>query len=387
MNPNNNQAAWKGIYDTLGNISKSLGELNTGGPTKSSGSGGTKNTNQGLLDALTERLTSQGKGIVSSSTSGLQDALSGAISDTQKSGDLTRQALQSEREREVSFAQDRAAAQYTNALESRSGFATMTYGLRELTETTEKSIRDLDKRYQEAILTNDAATAKTVAELRMKKLEFQQEQEQNYFNNLMQAAGMIQNEQQFFANYEQKEQQFAAQLAQSNYQFDKNLGISLQELGLKKDQLDIDRARLNLSEKEYNLRAKQIADEKSFTMTTALVTNRLRAMQSAGISISKEDQLQLANDLRAEVESQGFTFDGSTEEWSKLVSDSISTVSAEYVAPTYETYRAGGALSLPNLGNLPVYPGISDYTYSQLGGDVNKLIDWAFGAKQQRQTN
>lgn len=238
MEPNNNQAAWKGIYDTLGNISKSLGELNTGAPSSTAGSGGTKNINQGLLDALTERLTSQGKGIVSSSTSGLQDALSGAISDTQKSGDLTRQALQSEREREVSYSQDRAAAQYTNALESRSGFATMTYGLRELTETTEKSIRDLDKRYQEAILTNDAATAQRVSDLRVKQLEMQQDAEARYMDNLFKAASMQVQQNQWQSEFDQSAYQFDTKLNLDKEQFNKGQLLEMSKLAQDADQFN-----------------------------------------------------------------------------------------------------------------------------------------------------
>ncbi len=302
MEPNNNQAAWKGIYDTLGNISKSLGELNTGGQTKSSGSGGTKNTNQGLLDALTERLTSQGKGIVSSSTSGLQDALSGAMKDTQRSGDLTSQALQSEREREVSFAQDRAAAQYTNALESRSGFATMTYGLRELTETTEKSIRDLDKRYQEAILTNDAATAQRVSDLRVKQLEMQQDAEARYMDNLFKTASMQQNEYQFNASYDQAERQFMERYNLDISQFDKGQAL--------------DRERMNMDDRQFNARMAQdrelayaeIAaanaragkgtfETKDREVLNANIYAKLQSLLNNGDDVRKQDPVSLAQKI------------------------------------------------------------------------------------------
>lgn len=320
MEPNNNQAAWKGIYDTLGNISKSLGELNTGGQTKSSGSGGTKNTNQGLLDALTERLTSQGKGIVSSSTSGLQDALSGAISDTQKSGDLTRQALQSEREREVSFAQDRAAAQYTNALESRSGFATMTYGLRELTETTEKSIRDLDKRYQEAILTNDAATAQRVSDLRVKQLEMQQEAEARYMDNLFKAASMQQNEYQFNASYDQAERQFADKFgldklaAERGYEIDKlrlaqDKDLAADELAFKYASMAQDRE-LTLAQIDATLGKKGGGNA---TEVTSYILDTLRTKQAEGRNTG--DRAQMAAETRALLDASGLTEDMTPEQY------------------------------------------------------------------------
>jgi len=314
MNPNNNQAAWKGIYDTLGNISKSLGELNTGGatPAKSTGSGGTKNTNQGLLDALTERLTSQGKGIVSSSTSGLQDALSGAISDTEKSGELTKQALQSEREREVSYSQDRAAAQYTNALESRSGFATMTYGLRELTETTEKSIRDLDKRYQEAILTNDAATAQRVSDLRVKQLEMQQEAEARYMDNLFKAASMQQNEYQFNASYDQADRQFADRFgldklaAERGYEIDKlrlaqDKDLAEDELAFKYASMAQDRE-LTMAQINATLGKKATGNA---TEVTSYILDVLRTKQTEGRNTG--DRAQMAAETRALLDASGLT--------------------------------------------------------------------------------
>jgi len=161
-----------------------------------------------LIAALTDRLTRQGQGISSSSSSQIQDAITGAMSDIKESGALTDKRLQSERMREVSFARDRAGATYTEALEGRTGYATQVAGLRELTDTTEKSIRDLDQRYQEAIMSNDANVSSQLAQLRVQKLDFLQKQEESFYNNLFQAAGLTlqQNAQkqaadQFSASY------------------------------------------------------------------------------------------------------------------------------------------------------------------------------------------
>lgn len=150
-----------------------------------------------LIEALTARLTQQGQGISSSSSTSLQNSINEAITNTQIAGDLGSERLMSERNREVAFARDRAGATYDTALEGRKGYATQVAALRELTETTEKSIRDLDKRYQEAILANDSATAQRVADLQIKKLEFQQEQEQQFYNNMFSLASMEQQQNQF----------------------------------------------------------------------------------------------------------------------------------------------------------------------------------------------
>jgi len=161
-----------------------------------------------LISALTDRLTRQGQGVSSSSSSQIQDAITGAMSDIKESGALTDKRLQSERMREVSFARDRAGTTYTAALEGRTGYATQVAGLRELTDTTEKSIRDLDQRYQEAIMSNDANVSSQLAQLRVQKLDFLQKQEESFYNNLFQAAGLTlqQNAQkqaadQFSASY------------------------------------------------------------------------------------------------------------------------------------------------------------------------------------------
>ena len=78
------------------------------------GTGGTSNvpsagdtSSDKLIAALTDRLTRQGQGISSSSSSQIQDAITGAMSDIKESGALTDKRLQSERMREVSFARDR----------------------------------------------------------------------------------------------------------------------------------------------------------------------------------------------------------------------------------------------------------------------------------------
>jgi hypothetical protein len=100
--------------------------------------GGTRDTSNPVVAALAERLTQQGQGISTSASSEIQATIANAMGDVTRAGEATSARLQSERGREVGFAQDRGAAQFTTALEGRSGYATQVAGLRELTETTEK---------------------------------------------------------------------------------------------------------------------------------------------------------------------------------------------------------------------------------------------------------
>lgn len=285
-----------------------------------------------LLDALTARLTQQAKGITSSSTSNLQTSMNDAIASTQLGGDLRYQQLESERSREMGFARDRAGATYTGALESRTGYATQVAGLRELTETTEKSIRDLDKRYQEAILANDSATATRVADLQVKKLEFQQKQEENFFNNLMGVANMqeqaisrAQQNEQFWQKSEQDQQQFVMNMANSNVQFEKNYGLNLKEMGLKEQQLELERSKYNLSVSEYNDRKKALINDKNSMNTQAMIANDIKTKLQAGgfdkQTLLTPDYIQFVQDRTG--------FKGSTEELATLITSAYGSVSMD----------------------------------------------------------
>lgn len=306
-----------------------------------------------VMDALSERLLKQSSGISSSSSSQLRDTINEAISGVQASGDATTARLQSERQREVDFARDRANTTYTTALEGRSGYATQVAALRELTETTEKSIRDLDKRYQESILANDAATASQIAELRIKKLEFQLEQEQNFFSNLIsvgnlqeQALSRQQQNEQFWFEKEQQDEQFIAGLVQSQYQFEKNYGLSLRDMGIKEQQLEIDRERFNLSLREYNDRKKALTEEKGSVETRAIVSNTLRnnMKDDAGNVLTKEQLLSTEMMLKVKEETG---FEGSSNDLAKLINDAYEDMTndpsfvREFVpAPTKRGYTS-----------------------------------------------
>lgn len=172
-----------------------------------------------VLDKLAERLTQQGQGISTSSSSGIQSEIEKAMADVGAAGEATYQRLQSEHSREKGFAEDRASANITAAREGQTGYAQQIAGLNELTRTTEKSIRDLDQRYQESIMANDANTATQLASLRIEKLNFLDKQEQNFYSNLFSLAGLAQQEdanksenERFWAGKKFEEQMFDKQM-------------------------------------------------------------------------------------------------------------------------------------------------------------------------------
>lgn len=295
----------------------------------------TGDTSSKILDMLASRLTEQGKSISSSSSSNLQSSIQDAINSTQRAGDMSSEALRIEGARELGFAQDRASATITGALEGQTGYARQVAALGELAQTTEKSVRDLDQRYKQLILQNDAATAQRVAELGIKKLEFQQQQEQNFYSNIFalgnlqeQALSRQQQNEQFWAEKEQKDNQFVIQMATSNYQFERNYGLSLQDMKIKEQQLEIERSRYNLSLAEYNDKKKELAKEKEFTFTKSIVANSIknRLQEAAGKKVTKEQLLSSDFMLKMKEETG---FDGSTEELASVIESAYQDVAQD----------------------------------------------------------
>lgn len=137
-----------------------------------------------LLETVQNQLLKT-SGMVSSSQTGIQEAIGAAITGQQKAGEATTERIESQFGREIGFQREQLGQQRTGVLESRRGFATNTAALRQLDERTEKSLRDLEDRKQEALLSNDATTAQSIGQLQIQAIQFQMQAEQNAFSNLL----------------------------------------------------------------------------------------------------------------------------------------------------------------------------------------------------------
>ena len=137
-----------------------------------------------FMKAIQEKLLGQSS-IISSTNSQLEERLSAAIAGIGTSTEKSNQALESAYQRERAFQEGQADLSIQNQLEGRSGFATQMVALRNLVETTDKSLKDLEMRKNELILQNDAAGASKIADLQFKALEFQQQAQQQAFSNLL----------------------------------------------------------------------------------------------------------------------------------------------------------------------------------------------------------
>lgn len=137
-----------------------------------------------LLKSVQEKLLGQA-GAVSSTTSELESRLTAAISGIGTAQEATAKRIESQFGRELGFQKDIAGQAVVAGRAAGSGGLLNISALRELTQTTDKSLKDLEQRKQELLLANDAAGASKIAELEFRALEFKQVAQQNIFSNLL----------------------------------------------------------------------------------------------------------------------------------------------------------------------------------------------------------
>lgn len=158
-----------------------------------------------------EKRVLDGASAVSSESSAIDTTISSAIQSaqaTQKAGESRIRTDAAETRRDITGQTDTAL---TTANESRRGFGTQLAAMRMLTEQTDSALRDLDKREQDALLANDAQAMSQISALKVKQLEFKQQKEQQFFENMFKFEGLnLQKSAQ-----EQAKQQFTATFAMS----------------------------------------------------------------------------------------------------------------------------------------------------------------------------
>jgi hypothetical protein len=137
-----------------------------------------------FMSTIQDKLLEQSS-LVSSTNSNLESRLNTAISGVETSAEKSNKALESAYGRERAFQEGQGSLKIQDQLEGRTGFATQMIALRNLVETTDKSLKDLEQRKNELILQNDANAAAKVSELQFKALEFQQQAQQQTFSNLL----------------------------------------------------------------------------------------------------------------------------------------------------------------------------------------------------------
>lgn len=153
------------------------------------GGGSASTPTSGLsTDAFMQTLQDKLMGMssmTSSDNTALDTALNSAIAQQTKAGEASRTATTLSYDRQISEAGQTGSQNLTSAEEAQRGFAVNTGLIRNIQETTDKNVKDLELRKQEALATGDAATANNLSQLQLKALEFKQTAQQNIFSNIL----------------------------------------------------------------------------------------------------------------------------------------------------------------------------------------------------------
>lgn len=152
-------------------------------------SGMSSDFSSSIIAELEKRMMGSGSG-VSSRDSGVQKTIQDAIKAQQGVQESAAGRIQTDYEYEKQFMLSGAESSYNTATESGRGFATQLAALNKLTENTNKNLRDLDQRKQDALTANDAQTAARIADLQLKAIEFQQQSEQQFYSNAFSLMGL-----------------------------------------------------------------------------------------------------------------------------------------------------------------------------------------------------
>jgi len=194
-----------------------------------------KTSSNEFMSQLQKRILGQSD-IISSENTALEGKINEAIKSTKEGAAAGSQAITSAFDRQIGYAKEAGQQQLTGALESQRGFAQNTAALRQLNETTDKQLNDLEQRKQELILQNNSQAAGQIAQMQMQAIQFRQQAQQQVFSNLLgmanfQLSAQAQQQQQ---NQFESRMQFDEQSAMSNialqYGIEANPGETLTSL-------------------------------------------------------------------------------------------------------------------------------------------------------------
>lgn len=151
------------------------------------GSTPTSPSGDALLGEIRKKLVKNAEA-VSSVNTGLEDSIKRAIGAVNQGTQAESQRIGSVFDREIDFATGQAQNTMADFSETRTGFGTQMVALRNLVDTTDKNLKDLQQRKEELILQNNAAGAQKIADLEMKAIEYRQQATQQVFQNLLGVA-------------------------------------------------------------------------------------------------------------------------------------------------------------------------------------------------------
>ncbi len=152
------------------------------------------NNNKKITDTFSAELSKKlmsNLDIVSSEPSGFEEEIGKAVSGIEEARRVTETGIGASFERQRIEAEQAGEQRLTGAREARRGFATNTAILEKIEKDTEKSLRDLDLREQEALATGRTETATQIANLKIARIQFQEQAKQQAFSNMLGLGGLF----------------------------------------------------------------------------------------------------------------------------------------------------------------------------------------------------
>lgn len=287
------------------------------------------NNNENPVLGEIEKRVLEGASAISSEPTAIDDTIASAISSAQ----ATQRAGASRITNDATAARKEITGQgetaLTTANEGRRGFGTQLAAMRMLVENTDSALRDLDKREQDALLANDAQAMSQISALKVKQLEFKQQKEQQFFDNMfkfeamnLQKSAQDQAKEQFTATFAMnrlnqllaKEEKMATLAAQAGVEFAP--GDTFESLSVKiasiadeerraKAQERLDRLSKDTKKEESDLvyddiLSSNISDGRSAIQAANEV---VKTMREAGIILTRDEYNRVyakAQELEAE---------------------------------------------------------------------------------------
>lgn len=123
--------------------------------------------------------------LVSSGDSGVESAINGAISNIRGSQQASANRIENQAADQSRNIQRSGLIAQTDAVEGRRGFATQTAVLRNIMNTTNQELKDLDTRKQDLLLQGESEAASQISSLQIRSLELAQTAKQNAVNNMI----------------------------------------------------------------------------------------------------------------------------------------------------------------------------------------------------------
>lgn len=153
----------------------------------------------------------QNADLVSSGDSNIESAIGSAVSRINEGQAAQANRINSEAAEQSRSIQRSGLIQQTDAVEGRRGFATQTAVLRNILNTTNQELKDLETRRQDLLQSGEAEAASQIAQLQVQSLQLAQQAKQNAVSNMINLSNNMFNFRRLQMDEEQTQRDNALQ--------------------------------------------------------------------------------------------------------------------------------------------------------------------------------